>query len=139
MKTPARLTAAAIAMMLAAPASAQMVMMSYDVDGDGQLTGAEYRNLFNDNFTVARFDTDNDGMLSMEEYEAAFGPVTARLAEVNPEVETNFDINADGMIDEEELAEGVLSIYDADDSGFIDGDEFTVLTTDYDGYFQRSE
>ena len=139
MKTPARLTAAAIAMMLAAPASAQMVMMSYDVDGDGQLTGAEYRNLFNDNFTVARFDTDNDGMLSMEEYEAAFGPVTARLAEVNPEAETNFDINADGMIDEDELAEGVLSIYDADDSGFIDGDEFTVLTTDYDGYFQRSE
>lgn len=131
MKTTARLTAAAIAMMLAAPASAQMVMMSYDVDGDGELTGAEYRNLFNDNLTVANFDTDNDGSLSVAEYEAAFGPVAARAAEYQSDA--MIDADGDGFITDDELADGMLQIYDADDSGMIDGDEFTVLTTDFDG------
>jgi Ca2+-binding EF-hand superfamily protein len=134
MKTTKFLTATALSLALAAPAAAQMVMMSYDVDGDGELTGAEFRNLFDDNLSVAQFDTDGDGALSTGEYEAAFGDVNYQAGEYGYDY---FDADGDGILTDDEYSEGILRIFDENESGMIDGDEFTVLTTAYDGIFNQ--
>ncbi|MCK0167012.1 hypothetical protein MWU52_05555 [Jannaschia sp. S6380] len=133
------LTASALALSLAAPATAQVVLQSYDVDGDGELTGAEFRNLFDNVATLATYDTDGDGYLSQGEYDAAFGDAEVHFAELGYTgfTYTDWDLNADGLVSEEEYAEGFLLTYDADASGVIEGEELQQIETDFgtDGVF----
>jgi len=128
MKFAKLIAAAAITAGLAAPAAAQVVMKSYDVNSDGKLTGAEFRGLFNDNLTLAAYDTDQDGFLSKAEYDEAFGD-----AEIIGDTSfgtysyTDWDLNADGLVADEEYEQGFLTLYDADESGDIDETEFTTM------------
>lgn len=128
------LAAGTLALTLAAPASAQLVMKGYDIDGDGQLTGAEFRDLFDaDGITnVAAFDTDGDGFLSEAEYEAGFGAAEVKWAELGYGTfqYTDWDLNADGLVSEEEYATGFMTIYDRDKSGQIDEAEFEAMDVD---------
>jgi Ca2+-binding EF-hand superfamily protein len=133
MKATKLFAATALSLALAAPASAQIVLQSWDVDGDGELTGAEFRGLFNDNPTIAAIDGDGDGILTEAEYDAFF--------EQNVEfADTSFgsygfaswDLDSDGLVQDTELQQGFLTIYDADGNGTIDKSEFTTVTGEID-------
>ena len=134
MKTMKILTAGALALSLAAPASAQMLLKGYDVDGDGQLTGAEFRDLFDADGMVnaAAYDTDGDGYLTQAEFEAGFGPYAEywQTAGYGTLTFTDWDLNADGLVDDGEIYENYVRVYDADGSGTIDESEFGILSTD---------
>ena len=134
MKTTNILTAGAIALSLAAPASAQMLLKGYDVDGDGELTGAEFRDLFDSDGMVnaAAYDTDGDGYLNQAEFEAGFGPYAEywQTAGYGNLSFTDWDLNADGLVADDEIYDSFVRVYDADGSGTIDGTEFDVLSTD---------
>lgn len=127
------LTASALTLALAAPAAAQMVLQSWDVDGDGLLTGAEFRGLFNDNPTFAAIDSDDDGMLSESEYQAYFaGDVSFAETTFGSYAFADFDLNSDGLVAEAEYQEGFLTVYDADGDGTINEAEFTNLSDDFE-------
>lgn len=133
------LTASALALSLAAPASAQVVLKSYDVDGDGELTGAEFRNLFDNITTMEAVDADGDGFINEAEYDAVFGDAEVHFADIGYGgfTYTDWDLNSDGLVSREEYAEGFMVTYDADDSGQINGQELRQLETDFgtDGVF----
>ena len=122
------LTAAALAMALASPAAAQFVLKSYDVDGDGMLTGAEFRGLFNDNPAFGEIDANADGSLSEDEYTGYFGEnVTLASTSFGTRTFTDWDLDGDGLVAQTEFQDGFLTIYDANADGAIDETELTTL------------
>ncbi|MEM7490334.1 MAG: hypothetical protein AAF390_14530 [Pseudomonadota bacterium] len=129
MKATKFLTAGALVAALATSASAQIVLQSWDIDGDGELTGAEFRGLFNDNPTLAALDADSDGMVTEGEYEAFFD-ANVEFADTMLATRSfaDWDLNSDGLVEDTEFETGYLTIYDADGSGTIDEAEFTTVT-----------
>jgi hypothetical protein len=133
MKATKILTASALALVLATPASAQVVLQSWDIDGDGVLTGAEFRSLFTDNPTMAAIDADNDGTLTEAEYDAFFaGDIDFADTRFASFEFSDWDENADGLVEESEMEQGFLTVYDNDSDGQIDESEFTAVSSDFD-------
>ncbi|MEM8849919.1 MAG: hypothetical protein AAGE03_07765 [Pseudomonadota bacterium] len=134
MKVTKLLTASALTLAMASAASAQIVLQSWDIDGDGELTGAEFRNLFNDNPTLAAIDADSDGMVTEGEYDAFFG-ANVQFADTMLGTYTfdDWDLNSDGLVEQTEFETGYLTIYDTDGSGTISETEFTTVTGELHG------
>ena len=132
MKATNILAATTLSLALAAPAAAQIVMTGYDVDGDGELTGAEFRDLFDNVVTLSSYDTDGDGFLSEAEYEAGFGEAEVHFAELGYTgfTYTDWDLNSDGLVAQDEYTQGFMTIYDRDASGVIDANELTTIESD---------
>lgn len=101
---------------------------AFDADDDQMLTEEEWLYGFDyyyGNYIVTDFndlDLDDDEHISYEEYYNSLG-------------ETNFykdwDRDADDRISEEELATGVFTIWDVDNSGALEADEFE----EFDSYY----
>ncbi len=141
MKSINILAASALALAFAAPADAQVLLKGYDVDGDGELTGAELRDLFDADgiTTLAAFDTDGDGNLSEAEYDAAFGAANVHWGSLGyaERSYTDWDLNSDGLVAADEYTQGFITVYDTDASGAIDGTEMQQMEADFgtDGVF----
>jgi hypothetical protein len=131
MKATKIFAATALSLALAAPASAQVVLQSWDIDGDGELTGAEFRGLFNDNPTLASIDADNDGVLTEAEYDDFF-MTNVEFADTafGTYGFDSWDLDSDGLVQDAELEQGFLTIYDTNGDGSIDESEFTTVTGD---------
>ncbi|CUH40825.1 EF hand [Jannaschia seosinensis] len=132
MKVTKFFTASALTLALATPAAAQLVLKGYDVDGDGQLTGAEARDLFDADGVVSlsTFDTDGDGVLSSSEFDALFGQAEAYWVDTGVGFNT-FDANEDDVIDQEEYFQGFVSAYDLDQSGAFEAEEMQQMEEDF--------
>ena len=67
-------------------------------------------------------DVDGDGFIEYEEYSNVLGDTDYYL---------NWDTDASEYLDEEELANGVFRIWDIDNSGLIEKDEFAKFDSYY--------
>ena len=134
MKATKFLTASALTLALAAPAAAQVVLKGYDVDGDGQLTGAEARDLFEADSVVSlsTFDTDGDGMLSSAEFDTLFGAAEPYWVDTEVGFDT-FDADADGFINADEYFQGFVAAYDTDGSGGFEEEGMMRMEEDFQG------
>ncbi|MFO6463777.1 hypothetical protein ACK8OR_05245 [Jannaschia sp. KMU-145] len=139
MKTLTTLAASAIALTLAVPASAQMVLRGYDADQNGILTNDELNLAMAEVNTFATYDTDGDGYLSDAEYTAAFGDAEVHWGKLGYAERTfqDWDLTADGLVAEDEFTQSFLVIYDIDESGALEGAELDQIEADFgiDGPF----
>ena len=153
-------TATATALLLASGASAQMwadenefrtgiadsgVYDAWDRDDEVGLNRDEFgTGIFTD------WDRDNDMMISDEEYTAGYG----RWYGAEPTNWNEWDVNADGMLDRNEFADGwdndtLFSDWDADSDNLITDDEWgtgiygaadanqdMVITIEEEGWFE---
>ena len=124
------LTAGALALTLAAPAVAQTAIIGYDVDGDGMLTGAEFRDVLDKASVFPSLDVDGDGTLSEAEFAAYYDGLEVSEDGTPPKELAEYDTDGDGVLDSMEYSMAFMAGYDLNADGAIDADELVDLEND---------
>lgn len=123
--------ASAVALTLAAPVAAQKAIIGYDVDGDGMLTGAEFRDVLDKARSFPGFDVNGDGMLDEAEFATFYDGLEVDVADdATPLTLVDYDTNGDGMLDEVEYATAYFAGYDLNADGALDAAELVDLEND---------
>jgi Ca2+-binding EF-hand superfamily protein len=100
----------------------------WDLDNDDYMSEEEwvrgYEYYYGD-YVVLEYmdvDIDNDGFIDYDEYYGSLADTDFFMT---------WDANKDNYLDEEELANGVFEVWDRDDSGVIEKDEYE----EFDDYY----
>lgn len=122
-------TAGALALTLAAPLAAQTAVIGYDVDGDGELTGAEFRDAFEKAGMTGRFDVNGDAMLDKDEFAAYYDGLEVEGGDADAAL-ASYDADGDGVLNTAEYNEAFFAGYDLNEDGALDADELVELEAD---------
>ena len=129
MKTLTTLTAAAA--LLAAPAMAQTLSPTYDIDADGIMTSDEFDTMFVEYASpLTLYDRDGDDLLDASEFA---GEINKDLPRLTDDVTFgSIDTDDDGSISIPEYHSALFSIYDANRNGSLDASEAAAMEADFD-------
>lgn len=98
--------------------------LSEEVDDD--VTDTDILETEEDYFTS--WDTNTDEMWDDSEFETGIGETG---------LFNDWDVNDDGLFDDDELGDGIFDMYDADDDGFLNNEEYSTWNTAWDGELEQ--
>lgn len=109
-----------------------------DVDKDERLSKEEFRNVYNESGYYGVWDANTDRGVGKDEWGTALnskmGPDYKEGGYGNFE---DWDADADGVLDERELGDGVFAYYDTDKDSYIVEEEYDVWSHRLD--YQKTE
>ena len=129
MKMLTTLTAAAA--LLAAPAMAQTLSPTYDIDADGIMTSDEFDTMFVEYASpLTLYDRDGDDLLDASEFAGELNGDLPRL--MDDVTFGSVDLDKDGSISIPEYHAALFAMYDADGDGTLDASEAAAMEADFD-------
>jgi hypothetical protein len=125
--------ASALTLALAiSPALSQMTDIGeWDTNGDAGLTNDEYKAGMGATGVFGQCDGDANEVLNEQEFQTCFAANQDEFAQrFGDDYYSQWDTDADSMINEDEFYEGTYGAYDADESGTIEEPELGDLGDD---------
>ena len=129
MKTLTTLTAAAA--LFAAPALAQTLSPTYDIDSDNIMTSGEFDTLFVEYASpLTLYDRDGNDLLDASEFAGEINGDLPRLMDAS--MFDDIDTDGDASISIPEYHAALFSMYDVNADGTLDAGEAAAMEADFD-------
>ncbi len=93
---------------------------TWDADRDARLTTTEFNTGFDSDNWWDTWDTDRDTYLSEDEFNTAYG----NYSWYTPTLYGEYDVNRDGLLDENEWRTGLFNTWDTDRDTYLSADEY---------------
>ena len=99
----------------------------YDADDDGIMNEDDFTE-FTTTYYYDTWDLDVNNEIAENEFEEGWNTYMTGY-EYNADLFTEWDVDGDGILEDEEFGTGMFDYWDADDSGFIEETEYTTYYT----------
>jgi hypothetical protein len=103
---------------------------TWDTDSDEQLNSDEFRNVYNESGYYDQWDTNQDRAVDEGEWEVAMNSFMGPDYEEGEYGSFNeWDADADGVLNDQELGDGVFAYYDTDRNNYLVEQEYGVWSS----------